>query len=148
MAGRLLRKTYPGVESEHHLLITLHMIFMCLIVWMIWSQEIISRFSGDETEGFHMVSFTELSVVWKWFFIFFCRIMICKSVTYCLFILGWWYGVVDHLESCTRNEDHCICHDNGEWFIFCTYISGWLINRSDLYGFVIYKYFRLWFFAC
>ncbi|XP_010673037.2 F-box protein At2g26850 [Beta vulgaris subsp. vulgaris] len=28
------------------------------------------------------------------------------------FPYGWWYGVVDHLESCTRNEDHCICHDN------------------------------------
>ncbi|KAL2895861.1 hypothetical protein RDABS01_000859 [Bienertia sinuspersici] len=25
---------------------------------------------------------------------------------------GWWYGVVGHLDSCTRNGDHCICHDN------------------------------------
>ncbi|XP_021745700.1 F-box protein At2g32560-like [Chenopodium quinoa] len=25
---------------------------------------------------------------------------------------GWWYGVVGHLDSCTRNEYHCICHDS------------------------------------
>ncbi|XP_074306763.1 F-box protein At2g26850-like [Silene latifolia] len=25
---------------------------------------------------------------------------------------GWWYGVIGHLESCSVNEDHCICHDS------------------------------------
>lgn len=25
---------------------------------------------------------------------------------------GWWYGVVGHLDSCTRNANHCICHDS------------------------------------
>lgn len=25
---------------------------------------------------------------------------------------GWWYGVVGHLESCSQNENHCICHDS------------------------------------
>ncbi|KAK9726000.1 hypothetical protein RND81_05G183300 [Saponaria officinalis] len=23
---------------------------------------------------------------------------------------GWWYGVIGHLESCSGNEHHCICH--------------------------------------
>ncbi|KAH9620499.1 hypothetical protein KSS87_012786 [Heliosperma pusillum] len=26
---------------------------------------------------------------------------------------GWWYGVIGHLESCSVNENHCICHDSG-----------------------------------
>ncbi|XP_010271792.1 PREDICTED: F-box protein At2g32560-like [Nelumbo nucifera] len=25
------------------------------------------------------------------------------------FPYGWWYGVVGHLESCDRNENHCLC---------------------------------------
>ncbi|KAK1577844.1 hypothetical protein Q3G72_025358 [Acer saccharum] len=26
------------------------------------------------------------------------------------FPYGWWYGVVGHLDSCDRNENHCRCH--------------------------------------
>ncbi|XP_044478696.1 F-box protein At2g26850-like [Mangifera indica] len=26
------------------------------------------------------------------------------------FPYGWWYGVIGHLESCDRNENHCHCH--------------------------------------
>ncbi|KAL9240015.1 hypothetical protein vseg_014279 [Gypsophila vaccaria] len=25
---------------------------------------------------------------------------------------GWWYGVIGHLESCSGNEHHCICHES------------------------------------
>lgn len=25
---------------------------------------------------------------------------------------GWWYGVVGHLESCSQNQSHCLCHDS------------------------------------
>ncbi|KAK4802946.1 hypothetical protein SAY86_001149 [Trapa natans] len=30
------------------------------------------------------------------------------------FPYGWWYGVVGHLQSCSENEAHCCCLQNGE----------------------------------
>uniref|UniRef100_A0A803R538 Uncharacterized protein n=1 Tax=Cannabis sativa TaxID=3483 RepID=A0A803R538_CANSA len=34
-----------------------------------------------------------------------------------VYVIGWWYGVVGHLESCDGNENYCRCHDSGELFI-------------------------------
>uniref|UniRef100_A0A2N9J3P3 F-box domain-containing protein n=1 Tax=Fagus sylvatica TaxID=28930 RepID=A0A2N9J3P3_FAGSY len=59
------------------------------------------------------------------------------------FPYGWWYGIIGHLESCDRNENHCHCHFSGEKIILDTVIlefnqyspgSRWrrmMINRKD-----------------
>lgn len=31
-----------------------------------------------------------------------------------MYITGWWYGVVGHLESCDGNENFCHCHNTGK----------------------------------
>lgn len=31
-----------------------------------------------------------------------------------LSLVGWWYGVVGHLESCDEREHHCCCHKDGK----------------------------------
>jgi len=35
-------------------------------------------------------------------------------MTRSIFIAGWWYGVVGHLESCNGSENYCRCHKSGE----------------------------------
>ncbi|KAF5471091.1 hypothetical protein F2P56_011562 [Juglans regia] len=53
------------------------------------------------------------------------------------FPYGWWYGVVGHLESCDRNENHCRCHSSDTVVLeFNQYTtdSRWrctTINRKD-----------------
>lgn len=53
------------------------------------------------------------------------------------FPYGWWYGVVGHLESCGRNEHHCLCFYKDTVVLeFNQYPTGsrWrqmMINRKD-----------------
>ncbi|KAL5811988.1 hypothetical protein ACOSQ3_026938 [Xanthoceras sorbifolium] len=53
------------------------------------------------------------------------------------FPYGWWYGVVGHLDSCDRNENHCRCHYSDTVILeFNQYPPGsrWrqtTINRKD-----------------
>ncbi|XP_044478855.1 F-box protein At2g26850-like [Mangifera indica] len=53
------------------------------------------------------------------------------------FPYGWWYGVVDHLESCDANENFCCCHNSDTVVLeFNQYTPGsrWrktTINRKD-----------------
>ncbi|KAK2652078.1 hypothetical protein Ddye_011934 [Dipteronia dyeriana] len=53
------------------------------------------------------------------------------------FPYGWWYGVVGHLDSCDRNENHCRCHYSDLVVLeFNQYPPGsrWrqtMINRKD-----------------
>lgn len=35
-----------------------------------------------------------------------------------IFVAGWWYGIVGHLESCDGNENYCRCHNSGELMHF------------------------------
>lgn len=41
-----------------------------------------------------------------------------SCVMKCIFMAGWWYGVVGHLELCNGNENYCRCHSSGELMNF------------------------------
>lgn len=55
-----------------------------------------------------------------------------------LYVAGWWYGVVGHLESCDGNENHCLCHHSGKllssfscnWHLYAAYDSHYLQTQA------------------
>lgn len=54
--------------------------------------------------------------------------MISKDVQFFFFTLvGWWYGVVGHLEACDGNHTYCHCHENGKFLFIYIKIPGWIM---------------------